>query len=112
MSKKSYQNEHFQIATSHLRTAKAEIAKCADEVYKKLMLLKEDSLNPQLLQDALSALQFQDIVTQRLSKVEEFLDLLDENLIIESEREYLEAFKWENEVDQKDIDRLFETTQG
>ncbi|NPA03487.1 MAG: hypothetical protein GXO61_01360 [Epsilonproteobacteria bacterium] len=111
MSKTSYKNEHFKIATNHLRIAKEEISKCADEVYEKLSLLKGEVANEEALQYALSALQFQDIVTQRLSKVEEFLNHLDEKVLIESDRKYLEQFEWRNEVDQKDIDRLFEATQ-
>ncbi len=101
-------NRSLEIAIQHLHLSKEELGKCATEISHKIESLMERS--PELSSDlleTLSALQMQDIITQRLTKIEEFLQLLDQKVDFSASADYLEEFAWENEVDQDDIDAMF-----
>ncbi|NPA64412.1 MAG: hypothetical protein GXO16_05495 [Epsilonproteobacteria bacterium] len=108
-------NESIAIAINHLDLAKSEITECATSIYKKiesiLQSVSEESIARELSQ-ALAALQTQDIVTQRLEKLKEFFQLLDERIDFAPSKEYLEEFAWENEVDQDDIDAMIDGYKG
>ncbi len=108
-------NRHFEIATNHIEQAKDEMTKCSDTIYNTLMKFQELSLSQELseeLTNALAALQMQDIVTQRLDKLKEFIQRVDEEITLPEDERYLDAFAWENEVDQSDIDALFNDHKG
>ncbi|MRJ01886.1 MAG: hypothetical protein GXO19_06550 [Epsilonproteobacteria bacterium] len=105
-------NEALRIAVNHLQLASTELGECAQKVSKELeegigISERGEAIDVQTLLDALTALQMQDIVTQRLQKVQDFLKLLDQHLLIKSSEEFLDRFAWENEVNQEEIDRLF-----
>jgi len=101
-------NRSLEIAVEHLHLSKEELSSCAADISSKIEKLMENS--PQLSNELLailSALQLQDIITQRLDKIEAFLQLLDGKVDFSASKEYLDEFAWENEVDQDDIDAMF-----
>ena len=101
-------NESLQIAVNHLRLSKDELSQCAGHISEKLEQLMQST--PELAGELiaiLSDLQLQDIITQRLDKIEAFLQLLDEKVDMSTSKEFLDEFAWENEVDQDDIDAMF-----
>ncbi len=115
MPKNDFVNEQIEIASNHLLMAKEEITECADKIYENLQKLAQscqDEASHSLVMDTLAALQFQDIVTQRLDKLKDFLSVVDKSANFEEDRSYLEAFAWENEVDQNDIDQMFNDYKG
>ncbi len=111
MQKKTFRNESIQIASHHLLTAKQEVTECADQVYEKLqqlLSLCQDEQSHKLLTQAMAALQFQDILTQRLDRLSHFLEIIDQRAEFGADKKYLEEFAWENEVEQSDIDEMFD----
>ncbi len=103
-----FKNEDIKIASNHLQLARQEIEECSDGVYETLQKVGENLPAAQeKIVEALTFLQFQDIITQRLKKVEEFLQIIDKSVDLKSSQEFLEEFAWENEVDQEDIDKMF-----
>lgn len=108
-------NEHFQIATNHLQQARDEITECANTIYETLMQLQQTDLpqtSKELVMEALASLQMQDIITQRMDKLSDFLQRVDKEITLPDDEGYLEAFAWENEVDQSDIDAMFNDYKG
>jgi DNA polymerase I-like protein with 3'-5' exonuclease and polymerase domains len=101
-------NKSLEIAVEHLRLSKEELSHCSTDISSRIEKLIENA--PELSEELisiLSALQLQDIITQRLDKIEDFLRLLDGKVDFSASKEYLEEFAWENEVDQDDIDAMF-----
>ncbi len=115
MQTKDFHNEPIRIASNHLNLAKQEIEECANLLYDKLQQLLsrcQDKESHQLLGEAMAALQFQDILTQRLKKLDDFLGVVDQQAQFGTNKRYLEEFAWENEVDQSDIDQMFNEYKG
>jgi len=115
MQTKDFRNESIQIASNHLTLAKQEIEECANLVYDKLQQLLsrcQDEESHKMLSEAMAALQFQDILTQRLDKLNDFLGVVDQRADFGTEKRYLDEFAWENEVDQSDIDQMFNEYKG
>ncbi len=109
------QNEALKIAKHHLDLSYEEITECANKVYEKIdyAISKSDNHDvKETLLEALALLQAQDIVTQRITKLKDFLQLLDRHVNLEASQEYLEEFAWENEVDQNDIDAMISQYKG
>ncbi|MRI83741.1 MAG: hypothetical protein C6I00_04900 [Nitratiruptor sp.] len=104
-------NEAFQIAINHLQNAREELGSCAQTVSENietlLQRIPKEQQEHEILFQALTALQMQDIITQRLEKLKAFVQLLDKHLTFESSDTFLHEFAWENEVDQNDIDAMF-----
>lgn len=112
---KEFCNKHFRIAAEHIALAKEEIGKCADTVYnnlQELFLTCQDEKSKDLITQALAALQFQDIITQRLDKLDSFLQMVDKQTHLMEDKRFLDEFAWENEVDQNDIDQMFNNYKG
>ena len=111
-----FHNKEIEIASNHLHTAQKEIQKCAKTVYDVLEKLEklhhDDEAYIDLLTKAMSALQFQDIVHQRLMKVDKFLQTIDPQIDIHLQNQFIKEFAWENEVNQQDVDSLFNTQKG
>ncbi len=115
MQTKDFHNKSIQIASNHLSLAKKEIQECANQIYERLQQLLnrcQDEESQHLLSDAMATLQFQDILTQRLNKLNDFLGVVDQQAQFGTNQRYLEEFAWENEVDQSDIDQMFNAYKG
>ncbi len=115
MATKSLRNDHLAIAHNHLDLSAQELGACADTLYETLTTLEEELQESELkdrVLHALAALQMQDIITQRLRKVQDFLALLDNEVTLPADEAYLEEFAWENEVNQDDIDAMFSEYKG
>ncbi len=110
-----FRNEHIKIATNHLELAKEEASQCAQSLFEKLEKLQnmdDEASQQQLISQMMATLQLQDIITQRLDKIEQFLTTLDKDVDIERNSSFLDDFAWENEVDQDDIDQMFNEYKG
>ncbi len=106
----SFNNEQMAIASKHIRLAREELAECANSIYKALETLHTNCDNSELKEiifEAMAALQMQDIITQRLVKLEDFIQRIDSVVSLPLDSVYLEEFAWENEVSQDDIDAMF-----
>ena len=112
----NFNNKEIQIASNHLHLAQKEIQNCAKIVYDALEKLEQlysnDATSIDLITKAMTALQFQDIVHQRLMKVDKFLQTIDPHINIKLQHQFIEEFAWENEVNQEDVDSLFNTQKG
>ncbi|WP_201335411.1 MULTISPECIES: hypothetical protein [unclassified Nitratiruptor] len=64
------------------------------------------------INETIAVLQLEDIIVQRLKKVSDFLTMIDENIELEKDKRFLDEFAWEKEVDQSDIDRMFNEYKG
>jgi len=109
------QNKALKIAQHHLDLSYEEITDCANKVYEKIndVISKSDNQEvKETLLEALTLLQTQDIVTQRIMKLKDFLQLLDRHINLEASEEYLDEFAWENEVKQEDIDAMISQFKG
>ena len=113
---KRLSNKQIEIAINHLELARKEITECANGVYKALETLEKDfTTNEEILDTithAMVLLQMQDIVTQRLEKLKDFFLRIDAKIDLPEDSEYLKDFAWENEVDQTDVDTLFNQNKG
>ena len=114
MKKDKFLNDSLLIADNHLKQARDEISEAAQTIYNELENLERlssDCSNYEKIvvsiEKAMAALQFQDIVRQRLEKIEDFLHKIDTQVSINLPKSYLEEFRWENEVSQDDIDQFF-----
>ena len=110
-------NKSLEIAVNHLSLAKSELDKCAQELYRKLEQLSQlvhagEPIDHQILIDAISTLQLQDIISQRLDKVSDFLQLVDNKVDMQASQSYLDEFAWEKEVNQDEIDSMFNDYKG
>ncbi len=115
MQNKNFCNQNIAIASHHIDESLQELDTCATKIFTALSQLEQtcnDSESLASIQDALAILQMQDIITQRLKKIQDFLILLDKKVTVESDEQFLEEFAWENEVDQSDVDALFENYKG
>lgn len=112
----NFNNKEIEIASNHLHTAQKEIQKCAKTIYDVLEKLEKlhhnDEASIDLITKAITALQFQDIVHQRLMKIDKFLRTIDPQIDIRLQNQFIKEFAWENEVVQEDIDSLFNTQKG
>lgn len=108
-------NEQIAIAINHINLAKDEITECANTLYATLEMLEKQCDNHEMKENiikAIATLQIQDIVTQRLTKLEDFMQRIDTVISLPQDNAYLEEFAWENEVDQNDIDAMFNERKG
>ncbi len=115
MATNGFVNEQLAIAHNHLQLGAEELSSCADKLYETLSFLEEHTDNEEdknRIIEALAALQMQDIITQRLAKVRDFLASLDKEVTLPTDEGFLREFAWENEVDQNDIDAMFEEYKG
>ena len=115
MAEKNIQNEQIAIALNHLDLAKDELETCANTLYSSLQSLEQNITDEALhetLTNALASLQMQDIITQRIEKLKDFLTILDANVSLPLDESYLNEFAWENEVNQDDIDAMFNEYKG
>jgi len=114
MGEQPFKNRDLEIATTHLRTSKEELGQCAERLFGILQELEEqiDERLKDRIVDAIATLQMQDIITQRLDKVAAFLTKIDDEVILRSSSDFSESFAWENEVDQDDVDALFNQYKG
>lgn len=58
------------------------------------------------MQESLTLLEFQDIIAQRLKKVEDFLIKIDKIIDSKETKEYLKDFAWDREITQDDVDEI------
>ncbi len=113
-------NKCIEIAINHIHKAHDELKECSSELSRYLEAIlaaihEGREVKKSVVFDALAVLQLEDIITQRIGKIEEFLFYLDKEVDVkdlEFEPKYLEDFAWENEVDQEDIDRMFDENKG
>jgi len=115
MAEKKIQNEQIAIALNHLNLANEELQMCSNTLYTTLQNLEKEISNPilhEMLIKAITSLQMQDIITQRIEKLKSFLKALDEKISLSTDKSYLEEFAWENEVEQDDIDSMFNEYKG
>ncbi|BCD68405.1 hypothetical protein [Nitratiruptor sp. YY09-18] len=114
MEKHDFENKNLEIAATHLRTSKEELNQCANTIFATLQKLENiaDEKTKNEILDAVAALQMQDIITQRLDKVASFLAMIDKEVALQSDSQFLDQFAWENEVDQDDVDALFNEYKG
>ena len=99
----------IQIAINHLHQARKELQECSTHISQTLeeLLKKEKGEEKEEVLQTLSTLQLEDIITQRLQKIEDFLLHLDKEDLSKLTKEYLEQFAWENEMEQDSIDKMF-----
>ncbi|BAF69719.1 hypothetical protein [Nitratiruptor sp. SB155-2] len=112
---KVYNNEHIKIAVHHLDLASQEVAECSNSVLQTLQQLQRQIQDPVLhekINEAIAVLQLEDIIVQRLKKVSDFLTMIDDNIELEKDKKFLDEFAWENEVNQDDIDKMFNEYKG
>lgn len=115
MVTKSFANEQLAIAYTHLQKSEKELSECADQLFDFLSSLEKQTTDAQQkdrIAHALAKLQIQDIITQRLTKVQNFLISLDKEITLPTDDNFLREFAWEKEVDQNDIDSMFENYKG
>ena len=115
MTENRFNNKQIAIAINHLNLAKEELAQCSDQLYKTLQTLGqkiEDSSSHTTILEALASLQMQDIISQRLEKLKEFLSIIDKNISLPVDEAYLDKFAWEREVNQDEVDAMFNNTKG
>lgn len=115
MEEKKIQNNQIAIALNHLELMQKELETCTNTLYSALQTLEQNITDEALhetLTNALASLQMQDIITQRIAKLKEFLAIVDANVSLPLDESYLNEFAWENEVNQDDIDALFNEYKG
>ena len=115
MAQKRVRNRQIEIAINHLELAKEELNRCADTVYNSLQTVENkiaDEHLHEILTKALASLQMQDIISQRIERLKKFLAIVDENVSLPTDETYLKEFAWEKEVDQNDIDQMFNEYKG
>lgn len=107
-------NEAIAIASHHIELSERELLECSQRLYQLLETMESKGQEDleRSIHEALATLQMQDIISQRLRKIKEFLTLLDTQVELELPPQYLEEFAWENEVDQEDVDSMFNKVKG
>ncbi|WP_187647014.1 hypothetical protein [Nitrosophilus labii] len=118
-----FKNKDYEIAYRHLEKSRKE----SEEATKNILHYINDSLeilntientnaNEALLkklrknlENSLISFQFQDIISQRLKKVEGFLLQADKTQGPVKAGKELEEFAWENEVEQEHIDDILKS---
>ena len=111
----SFKNQNIAIASNHIDLSLQELDNCATKLFSTLTQLEKNCNDTQYhstLQEAIAILQMQDIITQRLKKIQDFLTTVDKSVTIDSDERFLQEFAWENEVDQADVDAMFENFKG
>ncbi len=118
-----FKNKDYEIAYKHLEKSRIESEEATKNILnyinESLELLKQleslqtnDSLIKELrenLEKSLVSFQFQDIISQRLKKVEEFLLQADKTHGPVIAGKELKEFAWENEVEQEHIDDILKS---
>ena len=110
-----FKNRDFEIAYNHLQSSIQESQKASEEILKNLnsameMVKNKDYENlEKLLIKSIENLQFQDILAQRLKKVQDFLKNVDSIIETEKDKKKLDEFAWENEVVQEDVDDILKS---
>ncbi len=115
MAETKFNNKQIAIAINHLNLAQTELTECSDMLYTALQTIEQNVENPSLhntVIQALASLQMQDIISQRIDKLKEFLSIIDQNISLPIDEAYLKKFAWEREVDQADVDALFTHQEG
>ena len=107
-----FKNEDFKIAYNHLEKSIKE----SEEATKKIIENINNSLKiakslgnqnlKRYLENSLVLLEFQDIIAQRVKKVEDFLKKVDKIVDTKDLKENLKEFAWERETTQEDVDEI------
>ncbi|WP_281951184.1 hypothetical protein [Nitrosophilus kaiyonis] len=110
-----FKNEDFKIAYDHLQLSIDESEKNTKKILEILYSMSKD-INEGNFKDlenkivkATELLQFQDIISQRLKKVQNFLKEIDSLIDSQIDKEKLSDFAWENEVEQNDVDDILKS---
>ncbi len=112
---KNCNNEHIRIALFHLDEAIKELNELSSTLMETLQELLQKEQDPQThekILETISKLQLEDIIVQRIRRVEDFLKMVDDNVVLEADKKFLDEFAWENEVDQEDIDKMLQEYKG
>ncbi len=112
---KNCKNEHIDIALYHLDEATKELNELTSSVMELLQELLQKVQDPKMhekILETIAKLQLEDIIVQRIRRVEDFLKMVDKNVMLEADKNFLEEFAWENEVDQNDIDKMLQEYKG
>lgn len=115
MTEEKFNNKQIAIAINHINLAKEELMQCSEQLYKTLQTVGQkidDSSSHTTILEALASLQMQDIISQRLEKLKEFLSIIDKNISLPLDETYLEKFAWEREVEQNEVDAMFSSHKG
>ncbi len=112
-----FKNRDFEIACNHLLKARNESKDATKDILKSLnevlKILQNNGKDTQKaisnIKKSIEKLQYQDILAQRLKKVEDFLKEIDKKIDTNKDEDELNEFAWENEVAQDDIDDILKS---
>lgn len=107
-----FKNRDFEIAYNHLEKSIKESEEAVEKILKNINIslkIADNLKNSELknsLKEIISLLEFQDILAQRLKKVEDFLIKVDKIVDSKESKEDLKEFAWEKEITQNDVDEI------
>ncbi len=110
-------NRDFQIAYEHLQKSIEEseeaVKKAIELIHENIELVNENGIDRETfvenLTKQLELLQFQDILAQRLKKVQQFLIQTDNSISTHQSEIALKEFAWEKEIEQENVDDILKS---